>query len=466
MKKILAGCYLRLSKEDIKENNSIDAQREIIKKYAIDNNIEVIKEYVDNGYSGMLNSRPALNEMLVDIIKKRINMVIVKDISRLTRDKNKTGWYTEIFFPDNDIRFVSVTELIDSGERYNIDDSIMLRGIANQYYVKDISKKIKANKLAMKKKGEYVESKVPYGYIKDSKNKILIDEKVEKYIRNIFELYIEGNSSGKIAKFMNDKKIKTPSQYMNMKKKSKLWSSETVNSILNNPFYTGKFIINKYESDYITKKCKKNCNKKQWNIQENHHPKIIDIKTFENVEAIKESKKVKNKNKYKFLLRDMIVCGECERKMQYKNYSMPYFVCSMIYKTERKCNNKKELKEDTINKIIKEEIKERLKKFKIVEKIKTEESKKIEKTQEKLEQKKYNLYNQKCKKIISENEFIERYTYIKEEIKKNRNLKLNQLDYDKLNLIIENKLNNDQIKKIIEKISYYKNNRIQIKFRI
>ncbi len=73
-------------------------------------------------------------------------MVIVKDISRLTRNKNKTGWYTELFFPDNDVRFIAVTEFIDTGERYEIDDSIMLRGIANQYYIMDISKKVKANK--------------------------------------------------------------------------------------------------------------------------------------------------------------------------------------------------------------------------------------------------------------------------------------------------------------------------------
>ena len=164
MREYRAGIYLRLSKEDIQENNSIEAQRTITTEYAIKNGFNVVAEYEDNGYSGMLDSRPSLDRMIVDIIRNKINMVIVKDISRLTRDKNKTGYYTEIFFPDNDVRFISVTELIDSGERYEIDDSIMLRGIVNQYYVEDISKKIKSVKTNMKMNGNFVEHKVPYGY--------------------------------------------------------------------------------------------------------------------------------------------------------------------------------------------------------------------------------------------------------------------------------------------------------------
>lgn len=163
MKEYKAGIYLRLSKEDTNTNNSIEAQRDITLNYAKKNNITVIKEYVDNGWSGVLDSRPALNEMIIDIVKRQINMVIVKDLSRLTRDKNKTGYYTEIFFPDNDIRLISVTEFIDSGERYEIDDTIMLRGIMNQSYVADISKKIKAVKTDMKKQGKCVEWFVPYG---------------------------------------------------------------------------------------------------------------------------------------------------------------------------------------------------------------------------------------------------------------------------------------------------------------
>ncbi|MCI8547801.1 MAG: recombinase family protein, partial [Bacilli bacterium] len=93
MREYKAGIYLRLSHEDIQENNSIEAQRIITTEYAIKNKYNIVQEYVDNGYSGMLDSRPGLNEMIIDILTNKINMVIVKDISRLTRDKNKTGYY-------------------------------------------------------------------------------------------------------------------------------------------------------------------------------------------------------------------------------------------------------------------------------------------------------------------------------------------------------------------------------------
>lgn len=239
MKEYRAGIYLRLSSKHDEENNSIEAQREITTKYAIKNDYKIVKEYTDNGYSGILDSRPALNRMMIDISRGFINMVIVKDISRLTRNKNKTGWYTEIFFPDNDVRFISVTEFIDSGARYEIDDSIMLRGIANQYYVTDISKKVKANKNAMKESGQFVEHYAPYGYKKqeDDKHKIIIDEDVADNIKKIYDMYIEGKTSSKIAEYLNTKKIKNPSRYMKLKNASKKWKAEQINDILRNPFY-------------------------------------------------------------------------------------------------------------------------------------------------------------------------------------------------------------------------------------
>ena len=243
MKEYRAGIYLRLSKENDEDNNSIEAQRDITTKYALKNGYKIVKEYVDNGYSGILDSRPKLNEMMIDISKGFINMVIVKDISRLTRNKNKTGWYTEVFFPDNDIRFVSVTEFIDSGERYEIDDSIMLRGIVNQCYITDISKKVRTNKNAMKKSGKYVEHYLPYGYKKDDtdKHKVIIDNKVVSNIREIYNMYIDGKTSSQIAEYFNTNKIQNPSKYMNLKNASEKWRGEQINAILRNPFYYRKY---------------------------------------------------------------------------------------------------------------------------------------------------------------------------------------------------------------------------------
>ena len=319
MREYKAGLYLRLSHEDIQENNSIDAQRIITTDYAIKHKYNIVDEYVDNGYSGMLDSRPELNRMIVDITTNKINMVIVKDISRLTRDKNKTGYYTEILFPDNDVRFISVTEGIDSGERYEIDDSIMLRGIVNQYYVDDISKKVKAVKTAMKKNGEYVEHFVPYGYKKDTedKHKVLIDEKVYKNVQLIFSMYIQGYSQGQIANHLTSLNIDTPKKYKGQEVKINEWRNDSVGRILKDPFYTGKMIINKYVSDYRTKK-KKKTPRDKWIIVQGKHKPLVSIEDYEKVQNILKEKFIEPKQEYHYLLKGLVYCGHCKSRLQYK----------------------------------------------------------------------------------------------------------------------------------------------------
>ena len=315
MKQYKTGIYLRLSKEDIQENNSIEAQRMITTEYAKKNGYTIVEEYVDNGYSGMLDSRPGLNKLIVDITTNKINMVIVKDISRLTRDKNKTGYFTEIFFPDNDVRFISVTEMIDSGDRYEIDDTIMLRGIVNQYYVADISKKIKAVKTNRKLNGEYVEHCVPYGYKKDEEDKfkVVIDENVAENVRLIFSMYIQGYSQGKIAKHLTSLNIDTPKTYKGGKSTINEWRNDTISRILKDPFYTGKMIINKYVTDYRTKKTNKTP-RKDWIMIEGKNEPLVSQEDYDLVQKIMEEKFSKPKQKYEYLLRGLVYCGHCKIK--------------------------------------------------------------------------------------------------------------------------------------------------------
>ncbi len=500
MKEYKAGIYLRLSREHEEENNSIEAQREITTNYAIKNGYKIIKEYVDNGYSGILDSRPALNEMMIDITRGFINMVIVKDISRLTRDKNKTGWYTEIFFPDNDTRFISVTEFIDSGDRYEIDDTIMLRGIANQYYITDISKKIRANKKAMKEKGQFVEHYLPYGYKKEQndKYKIIIDEEVADNIRKIYDMYIERKTGTQIAEYLNSKKIKNPSRYMKMKNYTRKWDAEQVNTILSNPFYIGNTVMNKYETNYMTKICKENRRKDTWIINENTHEPIIEKEKYDKVQEIKKGKKGRESVKHEYLLRDLLYCGNCKRKMQYKVYrssdkqrflyDSAGFNCSLLYK--KKCKNKTYIREKDLNEIVKTEV---IKRLDLIEIDKTtnriidyykendENMKKINEYKneiKKIERKKSVLYRKKCEEYITVEEFKTEYSIAKEEIIKFENLiqEVEQNNTDKIdekkmkNIILEYKkgkwINNDFLKEIINKIEVYSKNRIEITFNL
>ncbi|MFR6659518.1 MAG: recombinase family protein [Clostridia bacterium] len=362
MKEYKAGIYLRLSKEDTNTNNSIEAQRDITINYAKAHDFTVVKEYVDNGWSGVLDSRPALNRMIIDIIKKQINMVIVKDLSRLTRDKNKTGYYTEIFFPDNDVRLISVTEFIDSGERYEIDDTIMLRGIMNQSYVADISKKIKSVKTDMKKQGKYVEKNVPYGYKKDDedKYKVVIDETVSDNVKLIYEMYLQGCSQGEIAKHLTKLKIDTPKKYKGQNVTINEWRNDSISRILKDPFYTGKMIINKMYTDYRTKK-KYKTPKKEWIFKENTHEALISQEKFDNVQQMLEEKFNKPQNEYEYLLKGLVYCGHCKSRMQYKYRTRSkirnkileepqkcwYYKCRMIYKFPDICNKGHTIMENT-----------------------------------------------------------------------------------------------------------------------
>ena len=502
MKEYRAGIYLRLSREHAEENNSIEAQREITTNYAIKNGFKIVKEYQDNGYSGILDSRPALNEMMIDISQGLINMVIVKDISRLTRNKNKTGWYTEIFFPDNDVRFISVTEFIDSGERYEIDDTIMLRGIANQYYLTDVSKKIRANKKAMKDAGQYVEAHAPYGYkiLEEDKHKIVIDKKVVDVIRLIYDMYIDGKTGTQIAQYLNLKRKRTPSQYLRMKNASTRWSGETINDILSNPFYSGDTVVNKYITNYMTKTCKKNKDRSTWIIKENTHEPIILKEKYKKVQEIKKRKRGKNTTKYEFLLKDLLYCGHCKHKLQYKLYKSADktrylydssgFVCGIVYKKKHLCKNKTFVNEKHINPIIIEKVIERLSQIKVDKatnkivdyfKENSEETKELNKYKnevQKLDRKKMVLYRKKCEQYITENEFKEEYTKIKEEIN-NYQKKIKKLEENNNNIINEKRIkeiinefqkgkdiNNEFLKEIINRIEVYSNNQINIIFSL
>ena len=171
--------------------------------------------------------------MIFDILKNKIDMLIVKDLSRLTRDKNKTGYYTEVFFPDNDVRFIAINDFIDSGERYEIEDTIKLKGIINQSYLNDVSKKIKSVIKSKKEEGKFVQHYAPYGYKKDEqdKYKLIIDNNVVDNVKLIFKMYLEGYSQGQIAKEQTKRKIDTPKKYKGQNVKINEWRNDTIGRI-------------------------------------------------------------------------------------------------------------------------------------------------------------------------------------------------------------------------------------------
>lgn len=505
MREYKAGIYLRLSHEDIQENNSIEAQRMITTEYAIKHKYNIIEEYVDNGYSGMIDSRPGLNRMIVDITTNKINMVIVKDISRLTRNKNKTGYYTEIFFPDNDIRFISVTEMIDSGERYEIDDSIMLRGIVNQFYVADISRKIKSVKTNKKKNGEYVEHFVPYGYKKDTedKYKVLVDENVSKNVKLMFKMYLQGYSQGQIAKHLTLLGLDTPKKYKGHPVKINEWRNDTVGRILKDPFYTGQMIINKKVSDYRTKKIK-NTPRENWILIQGKHEPLVSMEDYEKVQQMLKEKFNAPKQKYEYLLKGLVYCGHCKSQLQYKCRTRTkirdkylkepqecwYYKCRMLYRFPSICNRGHTIQEKNLNTIVLESLKKRLSKFKIdkytgevIDTYKKNDSnykllEQYTKRSKKLETDVTALYNKKLEGMISIDSFREEYAKLKLEIKEieNKKSQLEEICETKeikgklKNIIVDFKngkeFTNETIKQLIERIEVYEDMKIDIIYKV
>lgn len=191
--------YIRLSKEDIDrgydESESIKNQKTLLTEYVknLGSNYKLIDTYIDQGYTGTNFNRPAFQAMIRDINFRKVNMVVTKDLSRLGRDYIETGKYIEKWFPEHEIRYVSVTDGIDTFETSNGNNEIApFKSILNDMYSKDLSKKIRTALHTMQKQGKWVGGKTAIGYMKDpnDKNKLIICEEEAKIVKTIFNMAV------------------------------------------------------------------------------------------------------------------------------------------------------------------------------------------------------------------------------------------------------------------------------------
>ena len=338
--------YIRLSREDgdKQESESIGNQRKILQRYVKENNLNFVKEYVDDGISGTTFDRPSFNELLQDIEIQNINMVITKDLSRLGRDYIKTGFYLEDYFPKNNIRYVAITDGIDTYIDSTNNDITPFKAIMNDMYAKDISKKIRSVLKEKQQQGEYMCSIPAYGYKRHPtiKNKLIIDEQVKDVVEKIFDMYANGHGSVEIVKFLNSNKYLSPTGYrktgivQDENKTGYDWNEVTLCNMLKNEVYIGNTVQNKKSViSYKVKKIRTVEKENQIRV-DNTHEAIIDKDTFEKVQCIIEKRGTNTKLKYDYLLRGLLYCYHCKRKLQIvlkKNSkrnakSHPYITCS------------------------------------------------------------------------------------------------------------------------------------------
>ena len=368
MQKYKVGAYLRLSKEEFsneKESNSITNQ-----KLIIDNYLKKYKEYVlidyyiDDGYSGTNFDRPEFQRMLEDIKNKKIDVIIIKDLSRLGRNYIETGNFIEVIFPAMGVSVISVDENceIDSADYYG-DDYLLLKNFYNDMYAKDISKKVRSSLIVKKYNGEFTGKLAPYGYIKDpkDKHKFLIDKNVSHIIRKIFDMILDGKSRREVADFLNDNDILTPSEYLKINTAKdttimKKWNPEMVNSILKNENYTGTlFQGKKRKLNYrVDKKIK--LDKENWIVTENHHETIISKEDFDKVQDILDKQIKVNKDGSIDLLSGILKCKCCGSNMVKRtSKGKIYYYCSNYYRTKN-CKNNKSISKSILEEFIKKEL--------------------------------------------------------------------------------------------------------------
>lgn len=340
--------YIRLSKEDVDrgydESESITNQRALLLDYVdkLGDQYKLIDIYIDQGYTGTNFNRPSFIRMMQDINLKKINTVITKDLSRLGRDYIETGKYIEKIFPEKNIRYISVTDGIDTFAKDNGNNEIApFKSILNDMYSKDLSKKIRTALHTMQKQGKWVAANTPFGYMRDpnDKNKLVICEEEAEIVKTIFNMALAGNKLYTIRDYLVENNIPTKSKIR--KNKNTYWECKTIKQILKNEVYVGNTVQNKVSKiSYKNKKLRPNP-REEWNIVENTHTPIIEKKSFDLIQKmITVQRYDRNKKSNFFLLDGLLFCYECHHKIgiRQKTKLNRYYMTCNYYRRYSKLN--------------------------------------------------------------------------------------------------------------------------------
>ena len=322
--------YVRLSVANQEEFNSIQNQKFIIERWGDQHQIPISHYYIDNGFSGQRFDRPAFQEMIKAILAGKINCVIVKDLSRLGRDYITTGYYIEVIFPANGVRFVSVNDQFDTIDGitnqehpYSSRIRVPIINAFNEQTSIEIKKKVEATLDMKAQQGTFIGPRAPFGYQKSESNhdKLIPDPKAAIVVRKIFELAANGTGMTAIVRYLNEKNIPTPIQYARSKGLAGNyddgngdWNSRSVKYILTNRTYTGMLIQGKEKRA----------------VAATHEP-LVDTDTFDAIQRSFQAKAFNLTTKGQStenVLKGKVICGCCGGKMQRKrgtNHADWYF---------------------------------------------------------------------------------------------------------------------------------------------
>lgn len=512
------GMYIRLSREDgdDKESESVENQRDIITNFIESKeDLELVDEYVDDGYTGTNFDRPGFKRLKEDVDKGRINCVITKDLSRFGRDHIDTGYYLERYLPSLHVRYIAIGDQVDTLDSKGLG-FLTFKLSFNDYYSQDISNKIRAVKKRKQEKGEYLAPYAPFGYKKDNdtnnRNHLLINDETAEVVKRIYKLYLDGMGTPKIAELLNEEGVPAPSSYLDTERYNKCshkWGKGAIYSILKSKVYLGT--ITSHKSYKVNHKVKTRIKvpKNEMICVENKHEPIIDEETFNQVQE-KLSKGGESRNRLNYNpIKQFVYCGVCGRKASLKTHKREvksgeihthqYFRCNKKGERWSDCDNgtirnsillplvEKTLKEECSKIIfskgdltsIYEQAKESSnnKKTLIKRQIEKDENEIIS-IEKKIEQ----IYADKIEGIIKIEDFTKFYDSYQQK-KEKLNVKLKGLkkelaeldndkiiDYRKIKKLAEECLNMEELEpalleKLIDRIEYFKGRKIKIKFK-
>ena len=443
-KSFRVGLYMRLSREDgdKEESSSVTNQREMLKRYVSEQeNFFIVKEYVDDGYTGTNFDRPGFKQMIEDIEAGIIDTVITKDLSRLGRERLGVGHYTEIYFPEHNVRYIALLDNIDTYFDAGMNDMAPFKGVINDMYVRDISKKIRSSLIERKKAGNFLGVTAPYGYQKDPNNKfhLIINEKEAEIVKRVFRLYLEGNGLTRIAQILTKDGVPVPGESRDIGKTRRTalyssWKQTTIRRILDNRVYLGELVQFKRRKINYKSKRRITVPEEERYICRGTHEAIIDEESFNAVQNILKKNKSFKGTKHDYLFKGLLFCSECGARLNvtYSNYALKRYgeyryttICysySRLYSDicTRHSNSIPELEEVLIkhikevckryiNENLQDELINMAKKQKQLELKQINNEKRLETISKKISDIGLyikNLYMDKVKGVVSENDYI------------------------------------------------------------
>ena len=367
--------YIRLSREDgdREESNSIASQRELLTEF-VDTQTDMTSPrlYTDDGYTGTDFDRPDFQRMLVDLRAGLVDCVIVKDLSRFGRNYVGVGEYLEHVFPLLNVRFISVSDNVDSYlDPRSVNNLVVpFKNILNDEYARDISNKVRASLDLKRRQGKFIGSFASYGYRKDPNDpsRLLIDETAAAVVHDIFDWFLAGTSVLGIAKRLNEQRIPNPSAYkrqqgMNYQHPASdnldgLWPDSSVRRILRNPLYTGTMVQGKNRMKSYKLHISEAVPKDEWITVEQTHEAIIPGELFDKAQALFErDTRTAPTHKQVYLFSGFLRCADCGKAMNRKQISQPYgsyhyYICSTFKKQHKGACTKHTIRSDRLEQAV------------------------------------------------------------------------------------------------------------------